>query len=58
MLEIFSKNAGLNFDDYVLHRGKKLRMDLPDEKTEYLILVSFLVLSSFCLDRAFADRVR
>jgi flavin-dependent dehydrogenase len=36
MLEIFSKNAGLNFDDYVLHRGKKLRMDLPDEKTEYL----------------------
>ena len=38
MLEIFSKNAGLNFDDYVLHRGKKLRMDLPEGKTEYLEL--------------------
>ncbi|TLX86848.1 MAG: NAD(P)/FAD-dependent oxidoreductase, partial [Thaumarchaeota archaeon] len=25
MLETFSKNAGLNFDNYVLHYGKKLR---------------------------------
>jgi flavin-dependent dehydrogenase len=38
MLEIFSKDAGLNFDHYLLHHGKELRMDLPDEKTEYLEL--------------------
>ena len=38
MLEIFSRNAGLTFEDYVLHRGKKLRMDLPYDKVEYLEL--------------------
>lgn len=38
MLEIFSKNAGLDFENYVLHRGKKLRMDLPENNTEYLEL--------------------
>ncbi|HEY7696362.1 MAG TPA: NAD(P)/FAD-dependent oxidoreductase [Nitrososphaeraceae archaeon] len=38
MLEIFSKNAGLDFENYILHRGKKLRMDLPANNTEYLEL--------------------
>jgi flavin-dependent dehydrogenase len=38
MLERFSKQAGLNFDNYVLHVGKRLRMDLPNGKVEHLDL--------------------
>ena len=38
MLERFSNKAGLNFDDYILHVGKTLRMDLPNDKVEYLDL--------------------
>ncbi len=38
MLEKFSKQAGLDFDDYVFHVGKMLRMELPDDKEEYLEL--------------------
>ncbi len=38
MLEKFSKQAGLDFDDYVFHVGKMLRMELPDNKEEYLEL--------------------
>jgi len=38
MLDKFSKKAGLVFDDYVLHVGKRLRMDLPNDKVEHLDL--------------------
>lgn len=38
MLAKFSKQAGLDFDDYVLHVGKRLRMDLPNDKVEHLDL--------------------
>jgi flavin-dependent dehydrogenase len=38
MLEKFSKNAGFDFSDYVLHVGQRLRMDLPRGKKEYLEL--------------------
>lgn len=38
MLEKFSKKAGLDFDDYVLHVGKRLRMDLPNDNVEHLDL--------------------
>lgn len=38
MLEKFSQNAGLNFDDYVFHVGKRLRMELPKNVIEYLDL--------------------
>jgi flavin-dependent dehydrogenase len=38
MLSEFSKKVGLNFDNYVLHVGKSLRMDLPNENKEYLEL--------------------
>lgn len=38
MLEQFSKQAGLHFDDYIFHTGKELRMELPGEKVEYLAL--------------------
>ena len=38
MLEKFSKQAGLDFDNYVFHVGKMLRMELPDNKQEYLEL--------------------
>ncbi|NWG36059.1 NAD(P)/FAD-dependent oxidoreductase [Nitrososphaera sp.] len=38
MLARFSKQAGLDFDDYVLHVGKRLRMDLPNDKVEHLDL--------------------
>jgi flavin-dependent dehydrogenase len=38
MLSRFSAKAGLNFDNYVLHIGKVLKMDLPNNVTEYLDL--------------------
>ncbi|HEX2557114.1 MAG TPA: hypothetical protein VHK86_02225 [Nitrososphaera sp.] len=38
MLEMFSAQAGLEFENYILHVGKMLRMELPDNKQEYLAL--------------------
>lgn len=38
MLSRFSSKVGLNFDNYVLHIGKVLRMDLPNNVTESLNL--------------------
>lgn len=38
MLEYFSKKAGLDFDNYIFHVGKKLRMGLPNQKEEFLEL--------------------
>ena len=38
MLATFSKHAGLNFDNYIFHVGKTLKMDLPNHVTEYLNL--------------------
>ncbi len=38
MLSRFSKQAGLNFDDYIYHVGKTLKMDLPNKVREYLEL--------------------
>jgi flavin-dependent dehydrogenase len=38
MLQIFSKKAGLNFDEYILHSGKTLKMYLPKNNIEYLDL--------------------
>ncbi len=38
MLSKFSEDAGLNFNDYILHEGKNLIMDLPQNKKENLIL--------------------
>jgi flavin-dependent dehydrogenase len=38
MLEKFSEQAGLDFDEYIFHVGKMLRMELPDDKEEYLEL--------------------
>jgi len=38
MLEKFSKQAGLNFGDYVLHIGKNLRMEMPNNTEEWLQL--------------------
>ncbi|HVX02184.1 MAG TPA: hypothetical protein VHA09_03445 [Nitrososphaera sp.] len=38
MLAKFSQNAGLDFKDYIMHVGQRLRMDLPAGKVEYLDL--------------------
>ena len=38
MLEVFSEKAGLNFNKYVLHRGKTLKLYLPQDNIEYLDL--------------------
>ncbi len=38
MLNRFSNQAGLNFENYILHVGKTLRMDLPNDVREYLDL--------------------
>ena len=38
MLANFSKHAGLDFNDYIFHVGKKLRMELPSNIVEYLEL--------------------
>jgi flavin-dependent dehydrogenase len=38
ILAMFSEHAGLNFDDYIFHVGKILRMELPNDKKEYLDL--------------------
>lgn len=38
MLSMFSKRAGLNFDNYIFHVGETLRMDLPNHVREYLNL--------------------
>ena len=38
MLEKFSENAGLDFDDYVFHVGKTLKMELPKNVVEHLEL--------------------
>src|SRR5215217_5003834 len=38
ILAMFSKHADLNFDDYIFHVGKILRMELPNDKKEYLDL--------------------
>jgi flavin-dependent dehydrogenase len=38
VLTKFSDKAGLNFDDYIFHVGKTLRMELPNDSREYLDL--------------------
>ena len=38
MLQIFSRKAGLNFGEYILHNGKTLKMYLPKDNIEYLDL--------------------
>jgi flavin-dependent dehydrogenase len=38
MLEHFSKKAGLEFKDYIFHIGKKIKMELPNDKEEFLEL--------------------
>ena len=38
MLSRFSNQAGLNFENYVLHVGRTLKMDLPNNVREYLDL--------------------
>lgn len=38
MLSRFSEKAGLEFDEYVTHTGRSLRIDLPGEKVEHLEL--------------------
>ena len=58
MLETFSKDAGLNFDNYVLHRGKKLRMDLPDEKIEYLDLKGLVTYDKYQWEQDLCQRLR
>lgn len=42
ILENFSKNVGLNFEEYIFHEGKKLRMELPNDKEEYLELIGLV----------------
>jgi flavin-dependent dehydrogenase len=42
MLEYFSKKAGLDFDKYIFHVGKRLKMDLPNNKSEHLELVGLV----------------
>ena len=36
MLSHFSKIAGLNFDDYIFHVGKRIEIRLPNGKNEFL----------------------
>jgi flavin-dependent dehydrogenase len=38
MLEKFSDQAGLNFDNYIFHVGQKLRIQLPNNTEEWLEL--------------------
>lgn len=38
MLEKFSQQAGLEFNEYINHTGRTLRIDLPGNKVEYLEL--------------------
>lgn len=38
MLEYFSNKAGLDFNKYIFHQGKKLKMELPNDKEEFLEL--------------------
>lgn len=38
MLEHFSQRAGLEFKNYILHEGKRIIMELPDNKKESLEL--------------------
>lgn len=42
MLSMFSEKAGLDFSRYILHEGFKLRMDLPENKQEYLELLGLV----------------
>ena len=42
ILEKFSQNVGLNFNDYIFHEGKKLRMELPNNKEEFLELIGLV----------------
>lgn len=36
MLDYYSKLAGLNFDDYILHVGRRVEMRLPNGSNEFL----------------------
>ncbi|MGI0029773.1 MAG: NAD(P)/FAD-dependent oxidoreductase [Nitrososphaera sp.] len=38
MLERFSAQAGLGFDEYIFHVGQRLKMELPNDHEEYLDL--------------------
>jgi flavin-dependent dehydrogenase len=38
MLQVFSEKAGLDFNKYILHNGKVLKMYLPHDNVEYLEL--------------------
>src|SRR5215212_4261165 len=35
ILEKFSENVGLNFNEYIFHKGQKLRMELPNNKQKW-----------------------
>lgn len=47
MLSKFSKQAGLDFEDYIMHVGKRLRMDLPKGKVEYLDLKGLVTYNKY-----------
>jgi flavin-dependent dehydrogenase len=42
VLEVFSEKAGLDFNKYILHRGKTLKMYLPQDNIEYLDLMGLV----------------
>jgi len=58
MLEKFSKQAGLNFDDYVFHVGKMLRMELPADKVEYLELRGLVTYDKHAWEEALLKDVK
>ncbi|MFL6342706.1 MAG: NAD(P)/FAD-dependent oxidoreductase [Nitrososphaeraceae archaeon] len=47
ILSKFSEWAGLNFDDYILHVGKILIMDLPNNVREYLDLKGLVTYNKY-----------
>lgn len=52
MLERFSSNAGLEFEEFILHVGLNLRMDLPDAKKENLDLKGLVTYDKNAWERA------
>ncbi|MCI0558422.1 MAG: NAD(P)/FAD-dependent oxidoreductase [Nitrososphaera sp.] len=47
MLEKFSAQAGVNFEKYIFHVGKRLRMELPNDHEEFLDLKGLVTYNKY-----------
>jgi len=58
MLEKFSKQAGLDFTNYIFHVGQKLKMHLPNDKEESLNLKGLVTYNKYGWERDLLKNIK